>query len=37
MSLHARLGNPDAGHGSLFQFHESFVKQASLLLDSQVL
>ncbi|HSC71884.1 MAG TPA: alpha/beta hydrolase [Candidatus Methylomirabilis sp.] len=28
---------PDAGHGSLFQFHESFVKQASLFLDSEVL
>jgi pimeloyl-ACP methyl ester carboxylesterase len=28
---------PDAGHGSLFQFHESFVKQASLFFDSQVL
>jgi pimeloyl-ACP methyl ester carboxylesterase len=24
---------PDAGHGSLFQFHESFVQQATLLLD----
>jgi pimeloyl-ACP methyl ester carboxylesterase len=28
---------PDAGHGSLFQFHESFVKQASLFLDSEML
>jgi pimeloyl-ACP methyl ester carboxylesterase len=25
---------PDAGHGSLFQFHESFVRQATLFLDS---
>lgn len=25
---------PDAGHGSLFQFHDSFVQQATLLLDS---
>jgi pimeloyl-ACP methyl ester carboxylesterase len=25
---------PDAGHGSLFQYHDSFVKQASLFLDS---
>jgi pimeloyl-ACP methyl ester carboxylesterase len=24
---------PDAGHGSLFQFHDSFVKQAELFLD----
>ncbi|MGN6391038.1 MAG: alpha/beta fold hydrolase, partial [Gemmatimonadales bacterium] len=24
---------PDAGHGSLFQFHDSFVQQASLFLD----
>jgi pimeloyl-ACP methyl ester carboxylesterase len=30
------LTYPDAGHGSLFQFHESFVKQASLFLDSEV-
>ena len=27
------LTYPDAGHGSLFQFHRSFVKQASLFLD----
>ncbi|HET6889526.1 MAG TPA: alpha/beta hydrolase [Pyrinomonadaceae bacterium] len=26
---------PDAGHGSLFQFHESFVRQATLFLDSE--
>jgi pimeloyl-ACP methyl ester carboxylesterase len=25
---------PDAGHGSLFQFHDSFVQQAKLFLDS---
>jgi pimeloyl-ACP methyl ester carboxylesterase len=25
---------PDAGHGSLFQFHESFVQHATLFLDS---
>jgi pimeloyl-ACP methyl ester carboxylesterase len=25
---------PDAGHGSLFQYHESFVQQARLLLDT---
>jgi len=25
---------PDAGHGSLFQYHESFVQQAKLFLDS---
>ncbi|HLK61286.1 MAG TPA: alpha/beta hydrolase [Chthonomonadaceae bacterium] len=25
---------PDAGHGSLFQFHDSFVTQAALFLDS---
>lgn len=24
---------PDAGHGSLFQFHESFVRQASIFLE----
>ena len=29
------LTYPDAGHGSLFQFHGSFVKQASLFLDSE--
>ena len=27
------LTYPDAGHGSLFQFHESFVRQAALFLD----
>lgn len=27
---------PDAGHGSLFQFHDSFVRQASMFLDSEV-
>ena len=31
------LTYPDAGHGSLFQFHDSFVRQASLFLDSEVL
>jgi pimeloyl-ACP methyl ester carboxylesterase len=30
------LTYPDAGHGSLFQFHQSFVRQASLFLDSQM-
>jgi pimeloyl-ACP methyl ester carboxylesterase len=29
------LTYPDAGHGSLFQFHGSFVTQASLFLDSE--
>jgi pimeloyl-ACP methyl ester carboxylesterase len=28
------LAYPDAGHGSLFQFHESFIRQATLFLDS---
>jgi pimeloyl-ACP methyl ester carboxylesterase len=31
------LTYPDAGHESLFQFHGSFVTQASLFLDSEVL
>jgi pimeloyl-ACP methyl ester carboxylesterase len=29
------LTYPDAGHGSLFQFHDSFVGQAKLFLDSR--
>jgi pimeloyl-ACP methyl ester carboxylesterase len=29
------LTYPDAGHGSLFQFHKSFVRQASVFLDSE--
>ena len=28
------LTYPDAGHGSLFQFHDSFVRQAGLFLDA---
>jgi pimeloyl-ACP methyl ester carboxylesterase len=31
------LTYPDAGHGSLFQYHESFVTQASQFLDGEVL
>lgn len=31
------LAYPDAGHGSLFQFHDSFVRQASLFLGSEKL
>ena len=31
------LTYPDAGHGSLFQYHDSFVQQASLFLDSETL
>lgn len=30
------LTYPDAGHGSLFQFHHSFVKQAAMFLDSEL-
>ncbi|WP_240475348.1 alpha/beta fold hydrolase [Vulgatibacter incomptus] len=29
------LSYPDSGHGSLFQFHDSFVRQASAFLDSE--
>jgi pimeloyl-ACP methyl ester carboxylesterase len=29
------LTYPDAGHGSLFQYHDSFVRQASQFLDSE--
>jgi pimeloyl-ACP methyl ester carboxylesterase len=28
------LTYPDAGHGSIFQFHDSFVRQAALFLDT---
>lgn len=31
------LAYPDAGHGSLFQFHDSFVQQATLFLESGLL
>ena len=31
------LTYPDSGHGSLFQFHKSFVRQATLFLDSESL
>jgi pimeloyl-ACP methyl ester carboxylesterase len=31
------LTYPDAGHGSLFQYHDSFVRQASAFLDSETL
>lgn len=31
------LTYPDAGHGSLFQFHKSFVRQASLFLDLETI
>jgi pimeloyl-ACP methyl ester carboxylesterase len=30
------LTYPDASHGSLFQFHDSFVTQAALFLDSEL-
>jgi hypothetical protein len=26
---------PNAGHGSIFQFHDSFVSQAELFLDTE--
>jgi pimeloyl-ACP methyl ester carboxylesterase len=28
------LAYPDSGHGSLFQFSESFIRQAAAFLDS---
>ena len=28
------IANPDSGHGSLSQFHESFTRQAGAFLDS---
>lgn len=31
------LTYPDAGHGALFQYHDSFVTQASLFLDCEVI
>jgi pimeloyl-ACP methyl ester carboxylesterase len=31
------LTYPDAGHGSLFQYHESFVRQASGFLNEESL
>jgi pimeloyl-ACP methyl ester carboxylesterase len=31
------LAYPDAGHGSLFQFHESFTRQAAAFLASDSL